>query len=174
MGRHIGAWPPTESVLAEEFVSSFNLVPSTPNGLQQLCVQLGISLSFSSLPAELRGFNCAYQDRMEIVLSEQQGFWGAQEHTLLHELREILERSFITLGYPTVGHVRELEGKAEDFARFTRMAAISKSLPTFFELAEQIERKWVQVAALVLIGCGALFYFYTCAMLPRFEGTAEW
>ena len=174
MGRHIGAWPPTESVLAEEFVSSFNLVPSTPNGLQQLCVQLGISLSFSSLPAELRGFNCAYQDRMEIVLSEQQGFWGAQEHTLLHELREILERSFITLGYPTVSDEQKLEKNAEDFARFIRMAAITKSLPIFFEGTEQIERKWVQVAAFLLIGCGVLFYFYTCAMLPRFEDAGEW
>src|SRR5690242_17717980 len=153
-------------MLAEEFVSSFNLVPSTRDDLQRLCAQLGISLSFSSLPAELRGFNCVYQSKTEIVLSEQQSFWGVQEHTLLHELREILERSFITLGYPTVSDEQKLEKNAEDFARFIRMAAITKSLPIFFEGTEQIERKWVQVAAFLLIGCGVLFYFYTCAMLP--------
>ncbi len=149
-------------------------MPSTGNGLQRLCAQLGISISFSSLPAELPGFNCGYQEKTEIVLSEQQSFWGAQEHTLLHELREILERTFITLGYPTAGDEQKLEKNAEDFARFARMAAISKSLPTLFDLTEQIERKWVQVAALVLIGCGVLFYFYTCAMLPRFEDAGEW
>jgi hypothetical protein len=161
-------------MLAEEFVSSFNLVPSTRDDLQRLCAQLEISLSFSSLPTELRGFNCVYQDRTEIVLSEQQSFWGVQEHTLLHELREILELTFITLGYPTVGDEQKLERNAEDFARFTRMAAINKSLPIFFDLTEQIERKWVQVATLLLIGCGVLIYFYSCAMLPRFEDAGEW
>lgn len=143
------------------------------DGLRELCAQLGITLSFSSLPPELRGFNCVYDNKTEIVISEQQSFPGAEEHTLLHELREVLERIFVGLDYPTADNGQELEKKAEDFARLARMAAINKSLPTFFEGADQIDRKWARVAAFVLIGGGALLYLFSCAMLPHLEDAAE-
>src|SRR5580700_8372809 len=67
ISRHSKNWPPTEQVLAKEFVSWLGVKPFlTRDAMRELCLSKGINLSFTSLAQELRGFNCSFQDRRKL------------------------------------------------------------------------------------------------------------
>ncbi len=89
-------------------------------------------------------------------------------HTLLHELREILEHIFTDLGRPTVDK-ESLEARAERFAIETRIAASFDMWKTHFEGAKKIQSIWWRRAAYVLIGLGTFIQVAGCTLLPYFE-----
>jgi len=167
-------WPPTEEVLAEEFVSwlGFNSF-ATRDALRQLCLSKGVNLSFLSLPQDIRGFNCSFHDKKEIVICERETAPFADSHTLFHEFREMLEHGFAELGHPTLSPEDFLEVKAEHFAMAARMIAAARELPGFFEIAQSIESKWARYfgyAALVVFGAAHLL---SCVFLPQMEEIAS-
>jgi hypothetical protein len=168
--RHAGNWPPRESVLAGDFVSFFGPDSCTTlESLRQLCARLGIDVSVRLMPSDIRGHNSVYLTKRAIVLSEHQPLLGADEHTLLHELREIVEHIFKELGGATCDSAGELEIRAESFAGLVRSEAFSRQLSVFFQTAEQIENKWVRYGTFFLIGLGGLAFVCTCIFLPQLE-----
>lgn len=83
ISRHAETWPPTEDVLADEFVEWFGASSlMTPTAMKELCLSKGINLSFNSLPSELHGFNCSFQNKKEIVISEREMVPFGHAHTL--------------------------------------------------------------------------------------------
>jgi len=170
ISRHVQNWPPTEEALAEDFVQWFGLQPLlTRDRLAELCLSKGVNLSFAALPYELRGFNCSFQNRTEIVITERQRVLGADLHTFLHEFRELLENAFVELGYATLGAEGSWEVQAEHFATSARLKLVEREVPAFLESAEKIEAKWARYLAYTFICvCGAI-YALSCIFLPHLE-----
>jgi hypothetical protein len=117
ISRHAENWPPKEEVFAEEFVGWLGVRSFMTRSLMvELCSSKGIKLSFATVPPELRGFNCSFQYKKEIVLAEEETIVFSDLHTLLHEFREMLECGFADLGYSTLTAKDSLELKADEFA----------------------------------------------------------
>ena len=172
MGRHAGHWPPEENLLAEAFVTSFGAdACRNMETLRQLCLRMGIEVRQVPMPPEIRGHNSLYLSKRSISLSSHQPLLGTDEHTLLHELREVIEHIFKELGSGTCSENPDLEMRAEMFASYVRSESFSRRLPEFFESAKQIEVKWVRYGAYAVIGIGAAAYMFTCLFLPFFEET---
>jgi len=133
-----------------------------------LCRTKGVNLSFVPLPQEIRGFNCAFQEKKEIVITSHELAPFADSHTLMHEFRELLEHEFVALGYATID-VDSLETQAEMFAMLARMEALTKDLPSFIEMAQSVERNWARYLAFVfwIVFCAA--YLFSCVYLPEME-----
>lgn len=170
ISRHVENWPPTEETLAEEFVQWFGLQHFlTRDRLIELCLSKGVDLSFAALPPELRGFNCSFQNKTEIVITEPETVLGAHLHTFLHEFRELLEDAFVELGHATLGAENLLEVQAEHFAMSARMEIAKREIPAFIESAEKIDAKWARYLAYTLIGVCGVIYALTCIFLPQLE-----
>lgn len=170
ISRHAANWPPTEETLAEEFVQWLGLQSFlTRDRLIELCLSKGVNLSFAALPLELRGFNCSFQDKTEIVISQRETVLGADLHTLLHEFRELLENALVQLGYVTLGAENLLEVQAEHFAMSARLEIAKREIPAFIESAEKIDAKWARYLAYTLIGVVGVIYALTCIFLPQLE-----
>jgi hypothetical protein len=170
ISRHSAIWPPEESVLAKELVDGLPaLSVLTLDSLRQQCAALGINVSFATLPRELRGYNCGFEGQKEIVISTEQGFPGADEHTLLHEIREILEAAFERLGHPTVNNQDDLEDHAESFAILARAEAIYRMAPTLCNYADNVDRRWMRITVYLFLGLFVCTNLLGCALLPRLE-----
>jgi hypothetical protein len=170
ISRHGRSWPPEEIVLAEEFVQwlGFNSF-LTKEALKELCQDKGVNLTVKTLPAGLRGFNCSYQDKREIFLTDEESALFSDAHTLFHEFREMLEHSFVELGYPTIGAEQSLEVQAETFAMACRMRAVEQELPAFFKLAQNVEKPWARYLAYTLFAFVGAALFYSCILVPQIE-----
>jgi len=170
ISQHGGSWPPTEEVLAREFVNWLDFHSMlTRSRLTELCRTKGVNLSFVPLPQEIRGFNCAFQEKKEIVITKHELAPFADSHTLMHEFRELLEHEFAALGYATIGVKDSLEEQAEIFAAFSRMEAITKDLPSFIEMAQSIEKNWARYLAYAFWLVFSLVYLFSCIYLPQLE-----
>lgn len=170
ISRHVENWPPTEETLAEEFVQWFGLQSFlTRDGLIELCLSKRVNLSFAALPPELRGFNCSFQDKKEIVITQRETVLGADLHTLLHEFRELLENAFVELGYATLGAEEFLEVQAERFAMSARMEVVEREIPAFIEIAKNVNAKWARYIGYSLIGVLGFIYLLSCVFLPQLE-----
>ena len=163
-------WPPSEELLATEFIAFFGVSTLTYFGnLSQLCVQLGISVSVRSMPTELRGYNAAYNGTRTIAIAEDERFPGAKEHTLLHELRELLEHTFVAIGVSVAVNQDDLEQRAELFACLVRSDLSQNLMFVGLKHVEQVERKWLRYglyAITVLVGVAMVV---SCYLLPVFE-----
>ena len=114
---HAENWPPKEDVLAEQFVNWLGVKSfMTRSSMVELCSSKGIKLSFASVPPELRGFNCSFQYKKEIVISDEETIVFSDLHTLLHEFREMLECGFADLGYSTLTAKDSLELTCPQFS----------------------------------------------------------
>ena len=166
-------WPPGENVLAEQFVSFFGVSAFAHfETLSQLCVQLGISVSVRPMPSELRGHNLSYNGSRAIVIADDQSFPGANEHTLLHELRELLEDSFVQLGFVVAATPEDLEERAEMFACIVRSHLAQKTMFVWLQQAENVEKKWLRYGAYLLAVLGGIALVVGCFLLPAFEDRA--
>jgi hypothetical protein len=166
-------WPPGEDVLAAEFVSFFGITAFAHfETLSQLCVQLGVSVSVCPMPGDLKGHNSWYNGSRAIAIAEHESFPGANEHTLLHELRELLEHSFIQLGFAVAVTHDDLEGRAERFACMVRSNLAQKMMLVWLEQSEHVERKWLRYGAYLFSILGGLALFVGCILLPVFEDQA--
>ncbi len=169
LSRHESSWPPSEETLAEEFCSHFPVSPfPKPEGLKQLGLTLGIEVSFRVLSPELPGYNCSYEEKVEIVISEKEMFPGGITHTYFHEMREIIERVFIDLGHPTESG-KQMEERAEEFATAIRMNSAHKILADLSEGIAKIQSNWRRLGAIFLISIFVLAYGVGCVLLPYFE-----
>jgi hypothetical protein len=170
VSRHAENWPPKEKALAYEFVEWLGLKPFlSRDKLIELCSSKRINLSFAELTPQLRGFNCSFENRTEIVIAEHETVPGVDLHTLLHEFREVLENAFVELGYCTLGAEDSLETLAEGFAMSARMMVVTREIPAFVEFVQNAEAKWaryVGYSALVVVG---VIYLLSCVALPRLE-----
>jgi hypothetical protein len=170
ISRHAEKWPPTEQVLADEFVNWFGANSlMTPIKMRELCLSKGINLSFVQLPRRLHGFNCSFQDKKAIVIAEHEMAPFGHVHTLFHELREMLEHGFVELGYDTLTSKRSLEARAEEFAMAARMATATRELPGYIEMVSRIERNWPRYCGYAFLIVFAVAYMFGCALLPQFE-----
>ncbi len=170
ISRYAEKWPPTEQVLADEFVDWFGAKSfMTPTAMRELCLAKGITLSFVPLPPELQGLNCSFHDKKEIFISEREMVPFAHVHTLFHEFREMLEHVFVELGHATVSPKQSLEMNAEEFAMVARMATATRELPAYIEMAGNIEKNWPRYLSYGLLIVFSAAYMFGCVFLPQFE-----
>lgn len=169
LSRHKEHWPPDESTLAHEFDEQFAIgLLSNAEKISAFAKELGIDASFAALPDVLHGFNCSIDGQTIIVLRDKETFPGSREHTLFHELREVIEYHFRNEGYPTAKGA-ELEKRAELFATEVRLASMMKLFGPLFDSAKAIEqtwKRWLAFAGIItlILGAGA-----ACFLLPYFE-----
>jgi hypothetical protein len=168
VSRYEGKWPPSEENLADEFATFFLLDLVVLEESLALCKRLGIHVSFAPLPEGLHGINGSHCQNREVLLSTKEAFPGGKFHTLLHELRELLEYAFCDLGYPIVRN-QELETHAEEFAAIARMNGAKRVFEFLFEGASKVEtnwKRWLAIAAGVFIGYA---YAFCCCMHSGLE-----
>ena len=163
-------WPPEELVLAEDFVTWLGFKPfMTRDALRQMCQSKGVTLSFEPLPDDVRGLNCSFQDKKEIVVSRRELAPFADAHTLFHEFREMIEHSFIDLGYATIGASDSLEIQAELFAMSCRFKAAETELPAFIQKTMGIEKRWERYLLYLLLAIFGASYFFSCIYMRQLE-----
>jgi hypothetical protein len=165
---HARDWPPSERVLADKFVRFFGLGPLPQRlELEQLLARLGIRVSTALLPDELVGFHCSYGEAREIIISEQEPYWLSAEHTILHELREMLEHTFSDLGFWTSSG-KLPENRAEEFALSVRVWGLGEVLDSHWEDFAKGQSWWDRSIALFLTA-GCIAYSLACRFLPLWE-----
>jgi hypothetical protein len=170
--KHSGNWPPSEAAIVEEFLSFFQVNGVFPlEGPDKLCARLGINVSVQQLPGGLRGHNCAFGEKREIVIGKVQepaAFLGSHEHTLFHELRELIEYEFRNIGHP-VAVASDLESRAETFAAMSRARASIKGWEPLPHGIGDIQSTWGRFAVGVPVLLIILLYSFSCLLLPRWE-----
>lgn len=169
ISRHKQNWPPSEEVLAKEFVEQFQATSwFGSEKIAQLSSRLGIVASLAALPEGMHGLNCSTETETRILLKEEEGFPGSREHTFFHELREILEYSFRDLGWPTVD-ASKLEQHAERFAVTVRLVQSSEMAKYFVESVDEVEATWKRVLVCVVVIVFMVSWGLGCALLPYLE-----
>ncbi|MBZ5679180.1 MAG: hypothetical protein LAO24_03625 [Acidobacteriia bacterium] len=170
ISQHGKTWPPTEDTLAEGFANWLGLSSfMSRSAMQRLCRSKDVKLSFNPLPHDIRGFNCSFHNKREIIVTARETVAFADSHTLLHEFREMLEHTFVDLGYPTVTSTASLETHAEAFAVLCGMHAVTRDLPLFLEMAANVERKWPRYFTYALVIVFGLACLFGCAFTPQME-----
>lgn len=170
ISKHASHWPPEESKLADEFITHFGLTAIANFDKQiEFCESLGIHVSEKLLPESLRGHNCCYRNERQIQISPGKLYLISREHTLLHELREILEYIFKDLGFPTTKEMSTLEARAETFASCVRIGALAETWETIIRAVPQIESKWWRLGASFLFFLLGIAGLFSIAILPAFE-----
>lgn len=172
VSKHSDTWPPSEYALANEFVSFFEIHPFLKlEDLQKRCETLGVSVSVRELPEGLRGHNCAYQENQEIVIGSVEGpaaAMGIREHTLFHELRELIEYEFRKMGRP-IATAPNLESRAETFAGAARALGYLNAWKPMIEGIADIKSGWARFGAFLLVSLLLMVVSFSCLSLPRWE-----
>jgi len=172
IANHSGNWPPSEDVIAHQFISFFEIDGLLGMwDLEQLCRAIGVEVVSRDLPKPLRGHNCTYQGKSEIVVGTVQGAagLGSTEHTLLHELRELIEYEFRRLGRAVAANFPDQESRAESFASHVRALAGLKAAKCVFELVGGIESRLLQFIAVIVVAALAMGHYLACVNLPQWE-----
>lgn len=165
--EHGSEWPPTEEILAQEFVEYFKLKSLIAlEEIQKLCDNSEITLRVAPLPDPLWGYNRRYQGKREILIANSQVL--TKEHTALHELRELLEYEFHDLGTAICTN-EDREERAETFAISVRMCAFASEIPAIMDRVGSIESKWRRGAAYGLFILFAVVYGIGLALSPKVE-----
>ncbi len=165
-------WPPDEGLIAHEFVEFFRVGGYLRlEDLERLCRELEIEFSRRLLPRELRGHNYAYGDKRGIVVrivTGEAAISGVHEHSALHELRELIEYEFRSLGRP-VATSSDLESRAELFAGTVRGFAYVTALKPIAEEIGDIETTWIKIGIMVPVVLLGLAAGVLCVTLPSRE-----
>ncbi len=169
ISRHSNNWPPTENDLAVDFVSKFDVLPLlSRERIEALCFQLGIKVSFRVLPPELPGHNGSYENENAIELNEREIVFGGMTHTVFHETRECMERSFLVLRHPVIAE-NELEKRADLFAALVRVNCVHKTFEDLIGGIVDISSTLLRWGAYALLFAGGLAYGVGCVSLPQQE-----
>jgi len=136
--KYAPVWPPTEDQLARDFLAHFGIARLAHyDGIIKWCGEVGVQFSTEELPHDMRGFNYWHENTFSITMPINGGCLISREHTLFHELRELLEHNFRHTGRPTaVGAA--LESRAEQFAACVRIAVCLESSKDFVETARGV------------------------------------
>ena len=173
VNRHAFAWPPTEHQLAQEFLAHYGVTRlGFYDGLLNWCGEVGINVSMMDLPPDLRGANFWHERNVSIVMPPNGGCFISREHTLLHELRELLEWEFEHLGHSS-GDLDTRESRAEQFAACVRMAMFVESSKDFFKLASDVRNPLGRVCAFGLVGALTVAAVVSCAGIRQLEAQVE-
>ena len=171
ISRYAEKWPPTEQVLADDFVNWFGAKSfMTPTAMRELCLAKGITLSFVPLPSELQGLNCSFHDKKEIVISEREMVPFAHVHTLFHEFREMLERVFVELGHATLTPKQSLEAIAEEFAMAARMETATTRIARLRRNGGQHREELASLFWLCVLIVFSVAYMFSCALPASVRG----
>ena len=168
LSQNRAQWPPDENRLATSFVEFFKLHFAERESLKRVCQDLNIEFSEGPLPKGMKGYNHCYNGERTVIIATDQFVPGASfEHTILHELRELIEYVFRELGAETAAGA-DLEKRSEQFASSVRMTNACNVLASLLDDIH-IETTWKRWLAYLVITIGGLFYAGTCAFLPEFE-----
>jgi hypothetical protein len=152
VNRHDSAWPPTEDQFARDFLAHFGIARLAHyEGIIKWCGEVGVQFSTAELPHDMRGFNYWHEDTFSITMPINGGCFISREHTLFHELRELLEHSFRHLERPTASG-NALESRAEQFAACVRIAICLEASKDFFEMARGVRDPLTRLLAYGLAG----------------------
>lgn len=169
VNRYGSAWPPTEDQLAREFLAHFPITRlGFYDGLVKWCGDVGVDVSTTELPHDLRGANFWHETNMSIVMPVNGGCFISREHTLLHELRELLEWEFEHLGHSS-GDLDTRESRAEHFAVCVRVAMFIESSKDFFQMASDVRNPLGRVCAYGLVGAVTAVLVLGCAGVRQLE-----
>lgn len=134
--RRADAWPPTEDQLARDFLAHFGIARFTHyDWIVNWCGEVGVQFSTDDFPHDLRGLNYWHENAFSIVMPINGGCFISREHTLIHELREVLEGILGHSGNPTVSDRNALESRAEQFAACVRIAVCLELSKDFVKMA---------------------------------------
>jgi hypothetical protein len=154
--QHPDPWPPDEKTLANEFVSyfeSFNFLIISE--LEKYCTATGIELTKKTLPRDLLAVNCFPDGKRIVVLGDHAEYTLIQPHTVLHEIRELLEYSLRDLGSPTTDK-DQIESRADEFASLVMIGNGERICTKLLEDALGIESGLWKFLAVALIGFCAI------------------
>ena len=174
LNRYASAWPPTEHQLAQDFLAHFGTARfGFYDGLVKWCGEVGIEMStMDCLPHDMRGGNFWHEQNMSIVLPLNGGCLISREHTLLHELRELLEHTFKYLGHP-IADGDAHEQRADEFAACVRIAILMDSSKDFFRIANDVRDPLGRACAYALVGAMTLAAVVGCAGVRQLEAHFE-
>jgi hypothetical protein len=169
VNRHAPAWPPTENQLAHEFLAYFGIARlGFYDGLVTWCGEVGVVVSMAELPHDVSGVNFWHEKNMSIVMPVNGGCLISREHTLFHELRELLEWEFEHLGQP-LGDPDTLESRAEEFAATMRIALVLESSKDIFRIAGSVRDPLARFCANGLAGLVVAGAVLGCAYVRHLE-----
>lgn len=165
--------PFSEDALARGFISRFPVASFLMKGTAEaLCAKLSIDVYYRELPSDLTGFNGVYGEKREIILSESEDPLGISTHTLYHEIREIIERVFINLGYPTIVDA-EKEKRAEEFAIAVRTNSAIKESEFLWDVAFNITSDWLRWISLAALASLIFLEGISIHFLPQMEKMSQ-
>lgn len=167
--RHGSSWPPTEDRLARDFLAHFGISRFAHyDELVKWCEAVGVEFSTAELPRDLLGLNCWHENVFSIVMPSNGGCFISRDHTLLHELREVLEGVFGQLGQPTTER-DALECRAEQFAACVRMAVWVESSKDLFQIASAVRNPVGRACAYGLVGAVTAALVVSCVGVRQLE-----
>jgi hypothetical protein len=172
ISQNTACWPTDETKLASVFVKFFRLPLLGHVGtLEGFAVQTRIILIETELPGNLLGMNVSFEGKKQILYSGHRRHIHSPVHTVLHEIRELLENEFRRLGFATIQTRRGLEKRADRFACAAFLESGVPELQHWISKTSEIESKWRKFGGFALIViCGLLFilfshmgaYYYYC------------
>jgi hypothetical protein len=165
ISAHSANWPPDEVTLAMDFITFFHAEDCALfSQLVDLCARFSVEVSLLELPDRHSGINCCFGEKRVILISTSEIDGFSREHTLLHELREIVEYQFRELGHG-IAEREELEKRAELFAALARMHVGAALWTSLVGAAANIRATLPRFGAYALLGAGAMGYLF-CLFLP--------
>lgn len=151
-------WPPSEYELAEAFVLHFG-IPFTFRvaDLKNFLIQTNIELIERDLPADLLGANISSGVKRQIFTSTGAEHVPFRVHTVLHEIREVMEADFRGLGFPTTNS-RGLDSRADEFSFAVHMSAATPSIQGWVNDPSETTSTWQSFASLCF--CTVMFALF--------------
>ena len=160
VSQHRENWPTDEWELARAFVKFFEApLLADMTSLQGFFTQTNIELRKCNLPAGLLGVNMSFEGKRRIDLSQRREQVYFRLHTVLHEIREIIENDFLRLGFSTTNS-RNIEDSADEFVFCAVLCSTKDPLENWVKTASEIESKWRRWTILGLICAGAMFFCF--------------
>jgi hypothetical protein len=153
ISQHREKWPTSERQLAKAFVSHFDIpFVFRVSDLHDFLVQTNIELIERDLPSDLLGVNMCFGTKRQIRTSRNADHVRFGTHTVLHEIREILEADFRELGFSTtnLSDLSDLDSRADDFSFGVDMCTGTASLMDWIKDARETNSTLVKIAVLCI------------------------
>ena len=132
--QHREKWPTSEDELAQAFVAHFSIpIVFRVADLQNFLIQTNIELIEADFPGDLLGVNMSFGVKRRIVTSKNVDHAPFRIHTLLHEIREIIEVEFRRLGFNSTNSIG-LDSRADEFSFAVHM---NTGMAPILELGER-------------------------------------
>ncbi|HTS07858.1 MAG TPA: hypothetical protein VMP68_19955 [Candidatus Eisenbacteria bacterium] len=148
--QHREDWPTSEYVLAEAFVSHFSIpIVFRMSDLEKFLNQANIELIQGNSPRDLLGVNMSFGGKRKIFTSQNADHVPFRIHTLLHEIREIIEVEFRRLGFNSTNSIG-MDSRADEFSFAVHMFAGMASIQDWAKDASATESTWQSFGSLCI------------------------